>query len=375
MLRLTGLSTSTLRTLRILNTNTANTTAKLRLYTSTSSSASLRSTLSRSMINATLHSHKTIVPTASLLPSHLFSPCRALSTTKEGASTSGEEASSIIQQVQEGHHPSDNLPMTTGQKVVEGGKTAMWLGIFGLALACGGLVAWELRPTRFSPNTIFDKALDAIRENPEVTMRIGEVKKGYGTDHGKGRSSGTEGRRNFTAHDEFTDEDGNRIMRIKFNVQGTRGNGTVFAAVSSGVTGDLQYLIFQHHPPRGKSVSIALVDNRRQLTTEDQQMRLSQNIKKIGGVMYGSEDDPYSQRQKMELGDYFENIKYVDCSKEHGLGEFDKEYCKKLKGKFPTWKFGENVYPGQRTREVLDKICQFEVQHAAQNAAAQAAKK
>ena len=57
------------------------------------------------------------------------------------------------------------------------------------------------------------------------------------------------------------------------------------------------------------------------------------------------------------------------------MGEFDKEYCKKLKGKFPTWKFGENVYPGQRTREVLDKICQFEVQHAAQNAAAQAAKK
>ena len=50
-------------------------------------------------------------------------------------------------------------------------------------------------------------------------------------------------------------------------------------------------------------------------------------------AMYGSEDDPYSQRQKMELGDYFENIKYVDCSKEHGLGEFDKEYCKKL-----TWK-------------------------------------
>lgn len=261
--------------------------------------------------------------------------------------------------------------MTTGQKVVEGGKTTLVLGLFGVALTCAGLVAWELRPTKFSPTSIFNKALAAVEQHPDVTMRIGTVKKGYGTDHGHK----SEGRRNFTAHDEFTDEDGNSIVRIKFNVEGTRGKGTVYAAVSSGVSGDLQYLIFQHHPPRGKSVSYALIDNRRQLTTEDQQQRLSQNIKKIGGVMYGSEDDPYTQRQKMELGDYFENIKYVDCSKEHGLDDQTKEYCKKLKGKFPTWKFGENVYPGLRTREILDKICKFEVQHAAQNAAAAAAKK
>lgn len=85
--------------------------------------------------------------------------------------------------------------------------------------------------------------------------------------------------------------------------------------------------------------------------------------------MYGSEDDPYTQRQKMELGDYFGNIKYIDCSKENGLDQASQDYCKKLQNKFPTWKFGENVYPSFRTREILDKICTFEVQHAAAAAA------
>ena len=292
---------------------------------------------------------------------------RALSTAKRPNAESAEEASSIIQQSVDGNHPNDNLPMTTGQKVAEGGKASMIIGAFGVAAACAGLLAWELRPTKFSPQSIFDKALSAVREHPDVTMRIGNVEKGYGTDHG-GKS---EGRRNFTAHDEFEDEEGHKIVRIKFNVKGTRGQGTVFAAVSSGVSGDmLQYLIFQHQPSRGKPISYSLVDNRRVLTTEDKQMRLSQNIAKIGGVMYGSEDDPYTQRQKMEFGDYFDKIKYVDCSKEHGLEKQTQEYCEKLKGKFPTWKFGENVYPGLRTKEVMDKICKFEVQHAAQQAEA-----
>ena len=120
-------------------------------------------------------------------------------------------------------------------------------------------------------------------------------------------------------------------------------------------------------------MSYSLVDNRRQLTTEDMQQRLASSIAKIGGVLYGSEDDPYTQRQKMELGDYFTNIKYIDCSKEHGLEANAKEYCAKLKGKLPTWKFGENVYPGLQARERLNKICTFEVQYGAQTAAAKAA--
>lgn len=104
------------------------------------------------------------------------------------------------------------------------------------------------------------------------------------SDHG----SGKEGRRNFTAHDDFTDEEGHKIVRIKFNVQGTRGKGIVFAAVSSGISGDFQYLIFQHTPSRGKPISYSLVDNRRQLTTEDKQMRLAgtYSSKCYGSIKY-----------------------------------------------------------------------------------------
>ena len=354
------------------------TTSMVRLYSYQSVPAVGRLSYSRfSLRRVSSALFSTTPPCSSLFPSQWqcqpiatsSQQVRALSTvnskdTASDAGGSGEQAGSIIQQVQEGQHPNDNLPMTTGQKVVEGSKTAMILGLVGVAAACAGLVAWELRPTKFSPQTIFDKALSAVREHPDVTMRIGTVEKGYGTDHG----SRSEGRRNFTAKDDFTDEEGNRIVRIKFTVQGQRGKGTVYAAVSSGISGDLQYLIFQHQPSRGKSVSYSLVDNRRQLTDEDKQQRLAANIKKIGGVMYGSEDDPYTQRQKMEFGDYFDNIKYIDCSKEHGLDQASQEYCKKLKGKYPLWKFGENTYPGLRDRKTMDKICKFEVQHAAAEA-------
>ena len=153
-------------------------------------------------------------------------------------------------------------------------------------------------------------------ENPEVTMRIGTGIVGYGTDY----NSRSEGRRNFVASDDLTDEDGNRIVRIKFNVKGQRGKGTVYAAVSSAVgNGDLLYLIFEHAGRGGKgAIAIPLVDNRRQLTTEDEQMRIAKKINELGGELFGSEDDPHTQRQKMELGDFFGNIKYIQCEK-HNL--------------------------------------------------------
>ena len=59
---------------------------------------------------------------------------RALSTAKRPNAESAEEASSIIQQSVDGTHPNDNLPMTTGQKVAEGGKASMIIGAVGLAV-------------------------------------------------------------------------------------------------------------------------------------------------------------------------------------------------------------------------------------------------
>ena len=260
----------------------------------------------------------------------------------------------------------DYAPMlTTAQKVKEGTKTVAILSALGLGAACAGLVFWNMRPTKFAPKQIFDKAMAAVMENPEVTMRIGTGIVGYGTDY----NSRSEGRRNFVASDDLTDEDGNRVVRIKFNVKGQRGKGTVYAAVSSAVgNGDLLYLIFEHAGRVGKgTIAIPLVDNRRQLTTEDEQMRIAKKINELGGELYGSEDDPHTQRQKMELGDFFGNIKYVQCEK-HGLDADKTAHCEKLKGKFPSWKFGERAYQGVRPRDNLNEICKYEFAKQAKDA-------
>ena len=137
----------------------------------------------------------------------------------------------------------------------------------------------------------------------------------------------------------------------------------MYAAVSSGVAkGDLLYLIFEHKRTRE---AIPLIDNRRKLTTEDEQMRICRSIKDLGGVMYGADEDLLTQRQKMELGDYFTNVKYVQCDK-HDIDAESAEQCRAIKLAFPTWKFGENKYKGFRSRAQLNKIVQVEKAIAAQ---------
>ena len=56
-------------------------------------------------------------------------------------------------------------------------------------------------------------------------------------------------------------------------------------------------------PAEGRSY--ALVDNRKQMTEEDEQLKLANGIVNLGGVMYGSEQSDDTQRQKMEFGEFF----------------------------------------------------------------------
>ena len=182
------------RFLRLRRPTTTTTTTMKPLFSSFSSSSSFSSPLSITTF------HRRVLPTNTHQPtlfpslwSRQLSPFahRALSTKSGGENgtggaagaggAGGGEGSSIIRQVQEG---AEDIPvelMTTAEKVKEGSKTTLMLGLFGLVLTCGGLLAWELRPTKFSPQSIFDKALSSIREHPDVTMRIGNVEKGYGT--------------------------------------------------------------------------------------------------------------------------------------------------------------------------------------------------
>ena len=88
---------------------------------------------------------------------------------------------------------NSELVLTPGQKVVAASRLSMYLGMGAAAVACLYYIAKELIPTKMSPNSVFNSAVNILRENQEVKMRFGETFKCYGRDHGGHR----EGRRNF----------------------------------------------------------------------------------------------------------------------------------------------------------------------------------
>ena len=123
--------------------------------------------------------------------------------------------------------------------------------------------------SKMSPNSVFDGALEEVRNNAEVKHRYGEPIKGYGRDHGGHR----EGRRNFIEcvqtcfhasnegllfstvatlliifflserHTTRVDkEDGSRRTRVRFNIEGPYGHAFVFSEVSSDMpSGEFVY--------------------------------------------------------------------------------------------------------------------------------------
>jgi mitochondrial import inner membrane translocase subunit TIM21 len=91
-----------------------------------------------------------------------------------------------------------------------------------------------------SPNSVFSKSLDVIKNHPEVTRRLGYPIRGYGRDHGGSKV----GRRNFIEHTEFeSPEDGSKRTRVRYNIEGPHGQKAfVFAEVSSAMpSGEFVY--------------------------------------------------------------------------------------------------------------------------------------
>lgn len=116
-----------------------------------------------------------------------------------------------------------------------------------LAIFCSPLffirhVPLVVATSKMSPNTVFSRALDQVRNHHEVTSRFGTPIKGYGRDHGGKR----EGRRNFIEHTEYkSDEDGSKRTRVRFNLEGPHGKAFVFAEVSSEMSsGEFVYCKF-----------------------------------------------------------------------------------------------------------------------------------
>ena len=140
-----------------------------------------------------------------------------------------------------GEEKTKDSVLTPGQKVVEGTRATMYLGIIAAALTFLFITARELFQTKMSPNSVFNKAHSILQNNTDVGYRFGTPIKTYSKDHGGSR----EGRRNFIEHSEYTDtKDGSKRLRCRFNLEGPKGTAFVFAEVSNDMpSGEFVYLL------------------------------------------------------------------------------------------------------------------------------------
>jgi len=152
---------------------------------------------------------------------------------------------------------NSDLVLTPGEKVVAGTRLSLFAGLFVFGSFCAYYIGKELFPTKMSPNKVFDKAFEQIREHGQVVRRLGGPLKAYGREHGGHR----EGRRNFVEHTEYVDkEDGSNRTRVRFNLEGQFGTAFVFAEVSSDMpSGEFVYILVQDK--RNGQVT-TVIDNR-----------------------------------------------------------------------------------------------------------------
>jgi hypothetical protein len=110
------------------------------------------------------------------------------------ASSSNQEPPKQEKKSKEGDDDTTSeIVLTPGEKVVAASRLTMWAGIAVFAAACAYYIGKELIPTKMSPNRVFDKAFEVVRQDPQIKQRFGDSLKAYGRDHGGHR----EGRRNF----------------------------------------------------------------------------------------------------------------------------------------------------------------------------------
>ena len=248
----------------------------------------------------------------------------------------------------------EGAPPPTTITFVEGAQTAsrlgLYLGIAGFVTFCAYLIGRELMPTRMSPNSVFNRTFEKIREHPEVVQRVGTNPKAYGRDFHQSK----EGRRNFIDHDRYTDLDGVKFIRITFTIEGESNKIKIYAEVSDQMSDDeFSYIILEERV-RGMKNAIALLDNRKELTREELQEKVSKKLTKLGATLYGRTDCQWTQRQLVEFGDFAKELKSVMCDKPE-----NEEQCTKAKLKgFPVWVLGVEQLPGFQPLSQLRDIVQ-----------------
>lgn len=126
--------------------------------------------------------------------------------------------------------------LTVGQKVKQAGKDASYLGVLVIGFGITGVLIWYVLSEllfSFSPNSVYSKALDIVKQHAEVTLAVGEPIKAYGEETSRGR-------RRHVSHQEYI-VDGSNYMRVKFYISGSKRKATVHVDTKETSRGKFEF--------------------------------------------------------------------------------------------------------------------------------------
>jgi len=131
---------------------------------------------------------------------------------------------------------NNQVQIGTAEVVKENLKSAGYLGVIIGGIGVTALMLYALFSELFSsksPYAVFSEARVRCIEHPKVMDILGAPVKAYGDETRRGR-------RKHITHLYYI-KDGVKYMRVRFYVQGTRRQGTVYAEVKENASGGFEY--------------------------------------------------------------------------------------------------------------------------------------
>jgi len=188
---------------------------------------------------------------------HNYTPnCTVKLCQQKLYSTSSEKPQDKALQEQQSELSENVRPMTF-KTVKETTKTASYLGVILIGVGVTGFIFYNVFSELFSsksPNNIYSKALELISSDARIQDALGQPISGYGEENRRGR-------RQHVSHLHY-EKDGERRLRMKFYISGSRKRATVHLEMKEDESGNFVYRYlfvelddFGRHP-------IVLEDNR-----------------------------------------------------------------------------------------------------------------
>ncbi|XP_071559792.1 mitochondrial import inner membrane translocase subunit Tim21 [Temnothorax nylanderi] len=131
---------------------------------------------------------------------------------------------------------NNQVQIGTAEVVKENLKSVGYLGVIVGGVGVTALILYALFSELFSsksPYAIYSEARVRCMEHPKVMDILGAPVKAYGDETRRGR-------RKHISHMYYIKQ-GVKYMRLRFYVQGTRRQGTVYAEVKENASGNYEY--------------------------------------------------------------------------------------------------------------------------------------